>query len=388
MKVSVFKPAGRKNYVCQWSDPITGRKKTRSAGTNIKRDAERFAGNLERELQNGTYHEDVRMTWETFRDRFEAEYLPGCAKSTGERYRTAFQSLERAINPKLLASINESVISQYQTRCRSKYNNSEATIKSNLVHIKAALNWAVEQKFIPLTPKFRMPKNSGGMKGRPITAEEFDRLIEKVDSINSKTPDEWKFLLRGLWWSGLRLGEALNLHWTDMQNLCVNLESELIVIQAHAQKGRRYTETPMAPEFVDMLKEVPADQREGFVFNPMGARDRKQRIRSDSASGLISDIGEAAGVKVSETKSGKVKYASAHDLRRSFGFRWSRLVMPTELKELMRHENISTTMQFYVGQDARATVKRLREAVANTLANTTQSEAKTGNDSLTETVTR
>ncbi len=141
------------------------------------------------------------------------------------------------------------------------------------------------------------------MKDRPITAEEFVRMIEKVDSISSKTPDEWKFLLQGLWWSGLR-------------------------------------------------------------------------------------IGEAAGVKVSEAKTGKVKYASVHDLRRTFGFRWSRLVMPTELKEFMRHENISTTMQFYVGQDDRATMKRLREAVANTLANTTTSEAKTGNDSATETVTR
>lgn len=40
------------------------------------------------------------------------------------------------------------------------------------------------------------------------------------------------------------------------------------------------------------------------------------------------------------------EFASAHDLRRSFGFRWSRRVMPTILRELMRHESIDTTMRF------------------------------------------
>ena len=38
-----------------------------------------------------------------------------------------------------------------------------------------------------------------------------------------------------------------------------------------------------------------------------------------------------------------VKYASAHDLRRSFGFRWADRVDTFKLQELMRHSNIETT---------------------------------------------
>jgi len=59
-------------------------------------------------------------------------------------------------------------------------------------------------------------------------------------------------------------------------------------------------------------------------------------------------IGEKAGVvvKLTEKKGEAVKeIASAHDLRRAFGFRWSRRVMPTVLRELMRHADISTTMK-------------------------------------------
>lgn len=44
---------------------------------------------------------------------------------------------------------------------------------------------------------------------------------------------------------------------------------------------------------------------------------------------------------------GRQKFASAHDLRRSFGDRWSRRVLPQHLQELMRHESISTTLRYY-----------------------------------------
>jgi hypothetical protein len=61
-----------------------------------------------------------------------------------------------------------------------------------------------------------------------------------------------------------------------------------------------------------------------------------------------------------------VKYASAHDLRRAFGERWARRVMPQDLMELMRHESIDTTMRYYVGRNAQDTAKRLWEAYRRT----------------------
>ena len=37
------------------------------------------------------------------------------------------------------------------------------------------------------------------------------------------------------------------------------------------------------------------------------------------------------------SQTGKTKYASAHDMRRSFGDRWAELVMPAVLQQLTRH---------------------------------------------------
>jgi len=47
-----------------------------------------------------------------------------------------------------------------------------------------------------------------------------------------------------------------------------------------------------------------------------------------------------------------LKFASVHDLRRSFDSRWSRKVTPAVLKRLMRHADIETTMRYYVDLDA------------------------------------
>ncbi len=46
-----------------------------------------------------------------------------------------------------------------------------------------------------------------------------------------------------------------------------------------------------------------------------------------------------------------VKFASLHDLRRTFGSRWAKLVKPAVLTRLMRHQNIQTTMAVYVDLD-------------------------------------
>ena len=72
-------------------------------------------------------------------------------------------------------------------------------------------------------------------------------------------------------------------------------------------------------------------------------------------------IGEAAGVLVDQRRR---KYASAHDLRQSFGERSAAMVMPQTLMELMRHESIETTLKYYVGRNAQRTTRLANRAKA------------------------
>ena len=133
---------------------------------------------------------------------------------------------------------------------------------------------------------------------------------------------------------------------------------------AGQEKGHSDRLLPMAPEFAAMLAKVPEAERTGPVFKLPGLRATSEEVRSTWVGRIISKIGKKAGVRVSaDAKSPeKMKFASAHDLRRAFGERWAARVMPAVLKELMRHESIETTLRYYVGTNAARTADVCWEA--------------------------
>ena len=76
------------------------------------------------------------------------------------------------------------------------------------------------------------------------------------------------------------------------------------------------------------------------------------------------------------SSTGEVKYASAHDLRRSFCQRWSIQVLPQVLMQLARHKTIHTTMTYCAGRDAELAADATWEAFANTSANSSPKSAE------------
>ena len=119
-----------------------------------------------------------------------------------------------------------------------------------------------------------------------------------------------------------------------------------------------------APEFALLLLETPEAARTGAVFKLPSLRGSKSELRSTRVGRIVSKIGASAGIRVhvNPTNPKKVKYASAHDLRRAFGERWAARIMPAQLRELMRHESIETTLRYYVGANAERTADACWEA--------------------------
>ena len=372
IRVYVCEYKDRPTYALKWKDPITGRRRFKATaiargGRRNMAEAERAAGDWEDELNSGAVGSE-KMTWEKFRELYEDQKLPGLADGTRDKVNDVFNKLEREINPKYLRDVTEARLSHLVTVLRSS-RLAEDTIRSILAHIKSALSWAVEQKLLsrlPTSPKIRRVKKTTGapMKGRPITAEEFDRMLAAVpDVVGPDHAPDWQRYLRGLNASGLRLEESLDLRWDDDGRIRPRFaEGQLpvLVIPAECEKGFTDREHPMAPEFAIMLQEVPAERRKGFVFRLNGRGHGGGRLKSNAVSKIVSDIGKAAGVKVyTHPRTGKVKCASAHDLRRTFGERYSRRLTTVELMELMRHENIETTLRYYVGANAQRTAQSI-----------------------------
>jgi integrase len=379
VKVRVFHRAGRKFFEAQWSDPITGKKRTKSTGKTRRSEAERVAAKLESAIEEGRHDASPRLKWKEFRSRYEAEALPALAEKTAAKMRATFNAIEDGVSPLYLESLTANQISKFQKFLRDR-GAAEATIKSHLACLKAAFGWGKTLGLIREAPQMRMPDRVGGMKGRAPTAEEFERIKAKAaEVVGEEFAASWTEMLDGLWWSGLRLGEAVNLHWTDDRQLCIDFSGRhpMFRIQATAEKGNTFRMLPIAPEFADWLAKIPPAKRRGHVFNPLGP-EGLGRLSLNWVSRQICRMGEEAGVKVAERKivdadgnpGVATKYASAHDFRRAFGYRWAHRVMPIVLQELMRHASIQTTMEYYVGKNADATADQVWKAFANETANT------------------
>lgn len=197
--------------------------------------------------------------------------------------------------------------------------------------------------------------------------------------VGESRSQSWQHFLEGLWWSGLRLGEALELYWDRDDKLTINYSQErpVLYIPAELEKGNQDRFIPVAPEFAGFLDRTPQDQRAGRVFNPLPYRATAKQSLLNQVSKIISQIGKKANVVVHiQTNTGKKKYASAHDLRRAFGDRWALRVMPPVLMQLMRHESIETTMRYYVGRSVEATA----DAIWKAYENDSKSVAKHTND--------
>jgi len=186
----------------------------------------------------------------------------------------------------------------------------------------------------------------------------------------------------------------LAVSWDEGEPFAVDLSGRFpaFAIEARAQKGRRDERLPMTPDFARwLLDNTPADERHGRVFKMPSLRNGEP-ISITKVTVAIGRIGEAAGVvvathdkQVKDKETGKPvtvavkKFATAHDLRRAFGTRWAKKVMPAVLQRLMRHQSIGTTMKFYVGieaDDVAADLWAKDRAESNILGNNRPVEAQ------------
>lgn len=366
----------RRFYYCWWIDPVTGNKCTRTTKTSIRRKADRFAEKLQIQLNSGQGRYPENLTWKSLRERFTREHLDALAVNTRKKADAALNTLERMVNPKYAKSLTEGVLSQWQASLREK-GLSPQTVKGYLTEVNRILRWARKKRLLRRSPRIEMPHRLGGTTSRDVTGEEFDRMLAVLPkAVGPDGASSWAFLLRGLWLSGLRREEAMNLHWTEDRKMMVDMTGRHVMlrIQAGAQKSGEFQLLPLAPEFQEFLRSVPAANRRGYVFNPRPLREPFDvRLSVAWVGKKIGQIGKDAGVVVAESNylgRSRKKYATSHDLRRAFGQRWASRVMPRVLQLLMRHESIETTMKFYMRKDAEETADAAKRAAGATLGAT------------------
>jgi integrase len=342
----------RPHLVLQWLDPDTGRRKSKSAETADPKEAEARRVDLEADLNNGRYQEASRMTWERFRQLFEAEYVAPLREGTRLLYGQTLDLFEALVAPQSLRAISERTVSRFAAALRQKPNAGKEpglapiTIKRHLQFLRTALNWAVGQKLLPARPRFpsvKVPRR----KPQPVPAESFEKMADRAPDAQTRA-----FLLCG-WLAGLRLAEAYTLSWEPAEESpYLDLDRDRIILPAGFVKSVEDQWLPLDAELREALEALPRHGPQVFRFlAPDG-----HPICVAAVSRRIVRLARLAGVKL-----------TMRSLRRGFGCFYAARQPAQVLQKLMRHANIKTTMDYYANVDdaVEAAVKSKRNSLCN-----------------------
>lgn len=364
ISVRVVRRKGRKFYQAEFVDPITGKVTAKSTKETNRRLAERFAVELERELERGIYKRGA-TPWDLFKERYVEEACDGLREKSIQSVESTFRAVDQLINPKTLQGLaRPDALSKFRQALGAKVRNrggedvalSSATVNKHLRNLRAAFWWAKKSGMLAEVPDLPFVKRAGtGAKSRAVTAEEFERMLDAVPKVVDKSQaSEWEFLLRLLWLTGMRLGEALALRWFEGPvSLEIQGKRPVVVFSPEGQKANQTDTIPLTLDAVELIneREVVAG---GFVVMP------SRKVRTvDWPSRVISKVGAKALVFTAVGKA-----ASAHDLRRGFATQLSRFVKTSQLTSAMRHKSLSTTMRYYVHDTVESLTEALDEAYA------------------------
>jgi integrase len=331
----------RPALMLQWVDPDTGRRKTKSSETDDPEKAEQKRADLEYELNHGKYQEASRLEWESFREMFETEYLPGLRPRSREKYNVVLDVFEQLVKPAKLRAVTERTLSQFVKGMRErkqpltgKIGLAPMTMKNYLIALKSSLGWAVDQKLIPSVPTFpviKVPKK----RPQPVPAESFEKLLEK-------TPDAlWRTYLLCGWYGGLRLSEASHLQWASSESLpWVDFEGNRIVLPGTFAKSAEDQWIPLHTMLRQALAALPRTGPKVFPFRSVKGGGPLSRT---GISSRVRDMARRAGVRL-----------SMHRLRKGFGCRAAKQLGKGNapiLHSLMRHSSMQVTMDYYASVD-------------------------------------
>lgn len=398
-----LRPSDRNGYVLKFYCPLRGLRIRKNCRTRDKREARKVLRECRERLLNGEYVAsggaitarealacppqrfvrtaavavvDRGPTWDECYDRYRKQ------RGSRVREKSLVDALSRIqLAERILAAADSGGSGELHVReCftlerleylqdrllagdEGRYDyRSPNTVNSVMGAVMAFVRFCHRHGWIDRLPPYEKLDVDEVMKGRPITPAEFERMLAATPKVvGTEAAESWRFALRVLWETGFRLADLMDFAWDDDRHLHPVWPSEsngfpFLVIPS-TQKNGEHQEVPMTPELEKLLGTVPVRDRQGWVVNPRSfGRIVSDRLGKDKVSRVIAAIGQEADIVVrqaDERRGHRVKYASAHDIRRGFAQRLVDVGAPEALLTLlMRHADIATTRKHYAGARA------------------------------------
>lgn len=327
-----------------------------SAASTNRDDAIGEKAVLVEKLKQGIFPGKVQygpaIEWKDFRARYQTEHLASLSDGSRSAWTTSANWFEKLLNPRRLSDVDKGALSRFRG-LMLEMGKSPNTVATYLRTLRAALGWAYDVDLLrSAPPKVRARKGlkrRSGMRSRPITGEEFDRVIASVKLVRPDDAKDWERFLKGLSLSSLRIDELRRLSWESDAELAIDASGRYPMIRMFAEghKSRNDCFQPITPEFWQLIA-ATGQLRVGPVF-PLKGRRGAQMTRK-AVIRIVSRIGKKAGV-ITNTSTGKT--ATSHDIgRRAFITRLATKMSMSQTQQWARHSDPRTTSEYYVRHEA------------------------------------
>lgn len=392
-----LRASDKNGFVLKFYCPIRCKRIRKNCGTRDRREARRVLRECRERLLNGSYIASYgaitkaqemiivsqpvqvlplepvedRKTWDECYDRYRTHR----ASRTREKSLTDALSRINIAKQILIARLPQLVVNgelfvkdvmtldhleMLQERllagdeCRYE-RRSTHTVNSQMGALMAFVRFCHKHGWIDQVPPLEKLSAEDAMRGRPVNEDEFQRMLKAVKEVVEKDlVEDWEFALKILWESGFRRSELLDLSWDDELKIHPrwgNDQSRPTIVVPSSQKNGRVQEIPMLPGLFDLLSTIPENRRSGPIVRLRLKSKDKEPASLDSIGRVIAKIGQKADivvVKADPRKGSRIKYATAHDLRRGCAARLINSGISAEtLKIVMRHADFDTTEKHY-----------------------------------------
>ena len=317
-----------------------------------RKEAERFAESKQQEVRDGRADPPPKVTLKEFHAehlklmkgnlargtyRMHAETLKMLAENVGwdfPMYRVTARDIEKLRAKRLETGI------------------APATANRELRTLKRVFNLAIMRQYLRPdgNPCVGLPMLKVGRKKVPyISPEQFQAIYGKAANTL------WQSLLITVYTAGLRLREALNLTWADIDFaggwLHVARKNASGYVQAWTPKDHELRLIPLPKQALDLLATWQTVAPEGcpYVFMEPGRWQYYMQCVDDDSWGENADLTNNVlrRFKTLCRQAGVGSFV-IHDLRRSCITNWVKRLPIQVVKELAGHSDIETTWRYYL----------------------------------------
>lgn len=227
-----------------------------------------------------------------------------------------------------------------------------ATANKNVMSLKSIFNSAIRRRYILAgkNPCVGLPmlRTTSKTPAYCSPKEFLDVLGQAGDLI-------WQAMLTVVYTAGLRLEEALNLVWADVDfaggQVLVTRKDSIQWVQAWEPKDYEIRKIPVPKQAIDLLAAWQAQAPDGcpYAFMDPGRWEHYRRAVEQgtwrSGQLLVNNV-----LRKFQTRCRRagVKQYTLHDLRRSCITNWASALPIHVTKELAGHSDIRTTEKFYL----------------------------------------